>query len=652
MKTAPITPGRLDFTADGVPHSPDFDDIFHPAVGALPQARHVFLAGNGLPTRWAGRERFVVLETGFGLGHNFLATWDAWRKDPQCCDRLLFVSIEKHPLQQVDLRRAHAAAADRSLADLASQLVQAWPPLTPNLHPLDFEAGRVQLLLGLGGVALLLRQLLASVDAFFLDGFAPARNPAMWDAGVFQRLHRLAAPGATAATWSAARVVHDGLVAAGFEVSSAPGIGGKRDITVARFAPRHVAAPPAGGWHAHTGPREALVIGAGLAGCGAAWALARQGWRCTVIDGESRPAQATSGNPAGLFHGSVHADDGPHARAHRAAALLTSRIAKPWIDAGTLPGTTGGCLRLDGRLSDARAAEALSAQRLPSDYVDWLDHEAATAATGLALPSGGWWFGSGGWLAPATYASALLAASGAFFLGGRHVAAISNDGGAWQALDAHGRVIAEAPVLVLANALDAQRLLPAAAAGWSMRAVRGQISMVGAIGLPTPVVPVAGAGYLLPLTNGMLLFGAASQKDDPDPSLRLADHRHNLQQLASLAGGDARSWMQLPWTGRVGWRAVTPDRLPLIGAVVDATAQAAASRADQPRFVPRMRDASSGLYVFTGLGSRGIGWAALGGQALASWITGAPCPLETDLRDALDPARFALRRRASPESSD
>jgi tRNA 5-methylaminomethyl-2-thiouridine biosynthesis bifunctional protein len=185
-----------------------------------------------------------------------------------------------------------------------------------------------------------------------------------------------------------------------------------------------------------------------------------------------------------------------------------------------------------------------------------------------------------------------------------------------------------------------------------MRAVRGQISMVGAIGLPTPVVPVAGAGYLLPLTNGMLLFGAASQEDDPDPSLRLADHRHNLQQLASLAGGDARSWMQLPWTGRVGWRAVTPDRLPLIGAVVDATAQAAASRADQPRFVPRMRDASSGLYVFTGLGSRGIGWAALGGQALASWITGAPCPLETDLRDALDPARFALRRRASPESSD
>ncbi|HSV71728.1 MAG TPA: bifunctional tRNA (5-methylaminomethyl-2-thiouridine)(34)-methyltransferase MnmD/FAD-dependent 5-carboxymethylaminomethyl-2-thiouridine(34) oxidoreductase MnmC [Methylibium sp.] len=644
MKTAPIVPGRLELAPEGLARAPDFDDVYHPASGAYAQAGHVFLAGNGLPGRWAGRERFVLLETGFGLGNNFLATWDAWRRDPRRCERLVFVSVEKHPLRRDDLARAHGASP---VPELAAALLAAWPPLTPNLHPLDFDDGRVQLLLGFGDAARLLPQLLASVDAFYLDGFAPAKNAAMWDGELLKRLGRLAAPGATAATWSAARVVRDGLAAAGFEVASAPGSGGKRDITVARYAPRHVPAPPPGGWHAHSGPREALVIGAGLAGCAAAWALARQGWRCRVIDRGPHPAGETSGNPAGLFHGSVHADDGPHARAHRAAALLTARTVAPWIESGALPGAVGGCLRLDARLSHEQAVAMLATQGLPSGQVDWLDRDAAAAASGLAVPSGGWWFGDGGWLAPAAYAAQLLAAAGLEFHGGTPVARLHAAGGLWQALDAEGRVVAAAPVVVLANALDARRLLPPGAATFPLRAVRGQVSVLDATGLPMPQVPVAGAGYVLPARHGRLMFGATSQPDDEDTTLREADHRHNLAQLAGLTGGDAAAWVDRRWTGRVGWRAVTPDRLPLIGAVVDAAALAIAARADRPRFVPRLRDASTGLYLFTGLGSRGIGWAALGGQLLASWITGAPCPVEADLRDALDPARYALRSRGA-----
>jgi len=187
MKTAPIVAGRLAFTDAGVPCSPDFGDVYHPAAGALAQATHVFLAGNGLPGRWAGRERFVILETGFGLGNNFLAAWDAWRRDPQRCERLVFVSVEKHPLTRADLARAHAASA---LPELAAALLAAWPALLPNLHPLDFDGARVQLLLGFGDAALLLPQLVAAVDAFFLDGFAPARNAGMWDERLLGRLLR------------------------------------------------------------------------------------------------------------------------------------------------------------------------------------------------------------------------------------------------------------------------------------------------------------------------------------------------------------------------------------------------------------------------------------------------------------------------------
>jgi tRNA 5-methylaminomethyl-2-thiouridine biosynthesis bifunctional protein len=649
VKTAPIRPGRLDFDAAGVPFAPDFGDVFHPAAGALQQARHVFLAGNGLPARWAGRDRFVVLETGFGLGNNFLATWDAWRTDPRRCARLVFVSIEKHPLSRADLARAHAATP---LPELAAALRAAWPPSTPNLHPLAFDGGRVQLLLGFGDLEALLRQLVATVDAFYLDGFAPSRNPDMWAEPLLRRLGRLAAPGATAATWSAARGVRDGLAAAGFAVETAPGSGGKRDITLARHVPRHVPAAPPGGLPARPAhAREALIVGAGLAGSAAAWALARLGWHGHVLDRAAAPATAASGNPAGLFHATVHADDGPHARLLRAAALEARRSLAPWLADGRVPGSAGGLLRLESRLDAASARALLEAQGLPAGFVDWLDRPAARAASGLELPSGGWWFGDGGWVAPAALARAMLQEAGAEFRAAQAVATLERRDGRWQALDAAGRVLAEAPVMVLANGIEASRLLgrvPAAGGrALPLRPVRGQISSLAAgPGLPAPRVPVVGGGYVLPPLEGQLLFGATQQHDDPEAALRASDHRHNLAQLARLAGIDtaqAEAWGALPWSGRVGWRAVTPDRLPLIGAVPDAGALADAARADRPRHVPRLRDADGGLYVFAGLGSRGLTWAALGAQLLASWIEGTPSPVEADLRDALDPARFALR---------
>ena len=209
MRTHPIVAAELQYLGpERLPYSAAFDDVYHARAGALEQARHVFLGGNGLPARWGARSRFVILETGFGLGNNFLATWQAWRDDPRRCDRLYFLSVEKHPLRRDDLRHAHAGGA---LAPLADQLVAQWPPLTPNIHTLRFEQGRVQLLLALGDVHDLVGQWVAQVDAFFLDGFAPAKNPQMWQPHLFKRMARLAAPEATAATWSTARLVRDGL---------------------------------------------------------------------------------------------------------------------------------------------------------------------------------------------------------------------------------------------------------------------------------------------------------------------------------------------------------------------------------------------------------------------------------------------------------
>ena len=647
MNTAPIVPATLAFNESGVPYSTEFNDIYHPQAGARAQGRHVFLAGNELPHRWQGRERFVVLETGFGLGHNFLATWQAWRDDPHRCAQLCFVSIEQHPLTRDDLATVHR---DDALPELAAELQRAWPPLTPNLHQLGFDDGRVQLLLALGDVQAWLPELLASVDAFYLDGFAPATNPRMWDERVCKALGRLAAPGATLATWSAAHALRARLTSAGFQVRLGAGTGGKRDITLARYAPAFTPRrAPARTRTAGAIQTRALIVGGGLAGCATAWALAEHGWNSTVLERRSKIASEASGNPAGLFHGTVNAHDGVHARLHRAAALAAREAVQAAVDRHAVPGNAHGLLRLETSLELAAMQALLLRLGLPPDYVQALAASEASALAGIALSQPAWFYPCGGWVQPAGLARSFLerAAARVELRAAVEVHRLRHDGTLWWLLDAQGHVIDRAATVVLANAGDALRLL--GAPDWPIDKVRGQISLLdagpGAGGFVWPRLPVAGAGYLLPEVGGQAIFGATAQRGDDDASVRLEDHADNLARLNHLIGHrlDVNA-AQLQ--GRTAWRWSSRDRLPVIGAVPDPTPRPGA-RLDQARFVPRL----PGLFVFTALGSRGIGWSALGAPVLASIIAGAPVPLEASLLDAIDPARFIARRvRRAPRT--
>ncbi|MEW6704189.1 MAG: FAD-dependent 5-carboxymethylaminomethyl-2-thiouridine(34) oxidoreductase MnmC [Pseudomonadota bacterium] len=627
MKTSPIRPAEIEF-GDGVPFAPAFGDVYHARAGALAQAEHVFLRGNGLPQRWAGRERFVVLETGFGLGNNFLATWHAWRHDPQRCERLVFLSVEKHPPEARTLARAHEASPLRALA---GPLAAAWPPLTHNLHSLAFEGGRVRLMLAFGDVADWLPELVAEVDAFYLDGFAPAKNPQMWERRVFKALARLAAPQATAATWSVARPVRDGLAEAGFVVQRAPGFAAKGEMTVARHAPAFTPRrAPSRLAAAAGGTREAVIVGAGMAGASMAAALQAEGFACTVIDRQPGPAMETSGNPGGLFHGVVTPEDGAHARFNRAAALRAHQQFAPLLDRGMLPGRAQGLLRLQPDEGDAGAMRALLARLgLPAQYAQAVAPAEASALAGVPLRSPAWFYPGGGWISPAHWVRHAL--QGARLVSGAAVQAVRETPAGWQVLDAGGRVIAAAPVLVLANA---EGVLPLAGGPvWPLQRVRGQVTTFRSqVRLHCPL---AGSGYAIDLQDGQLLCGATHQPDDPTPGLREEDHRVNLSRVSQMLGPVEP---QGPLSGRVGWRLVSSDRMPVLGPL--PAQDLTAARLDQPRFVPRRK----GLYTLTALGSRGLAWAPLAAQTLAAWIAGAPLPVESSLLDAVDVARFASRQ--------
>ncbi len=234
-----IEPARLSLDSSGTPVSETYCDIYHSAAGGHAQARHVFLAGNDLPARWQGRARFSIMETGFGLGLNFLATWLAWLNDPRRCDSLHFTSLEKHPFRAEDLAIAHQAWPE--LKELAEALRLLWPPLEPGVHRLELADGRVVLDLVFGDALETLPRLelaaIYPVDTFYLDGFSPARNPELWSSRLFGLLARFAVEGATLATWTVAGSVCRALRGTQFNLSKRPGFGSKRQMLTGRFAP-------------------------------------------------------------------------------------------------------------------------------------------------------------------------------------------------------------------------------------------------------------------------------------------------------------------------------------------------------------------------------------------------------------------------------
>lgn len=638
----PIIPASLEFAADGTPCSSVFGDIYHSSDGALGQARHVFLAGNDLPRRWQGRERFVIVETGFGLGLNLLATWAAWRADPRRAARLHFVSCELHPFRRQDLCTVHTALAAQApeIAPLAAALQARWPALTPGLHHIHLDDERVTLSLFLGDAADGLANMHLSADAFFLDGFSPAKNPQLWSARIFHLLARLAAAEATLATWSVAGMVREGLRRAGFDCDKAPGFGGKRQMLRGRYRGpgRHVTAPR---------HRQALVLGAGVAGSSVAERLAARGWGVDVIDAADQPGAGASGNHAGVLRPLPSLDDNRLSRLTRAGTLYAlQHLAHLEALGQRVRFDACGVLHIArDALQEEKQRAVVERHRPPAEHLRYVDREQASRIAGWPLANGGWWFPSSGWVQPPSLCRANLAAQAerihCHF--GHTVASLQHDGEHWLALDVAGSIIARAPELIVANGVGI-RALPQAQA-LPVISARGQVSLLQATDGTAPRVVVCRQGYVSPAIDGFRCAGASFGVGDNDPALRRADHLQNLRKLENILPGYTQGLDPAALGGRVGFRPASPDRLPMAGAMPAPTRlDAPLALADIPR--------QAGLWVLSGFGSRGLVFAALMAETLACMLNGEPLPIEQDLCEAIDPARFLLRPPRTPRGED
>jgi tRNA 5-methylaminomethyl-2-thiouridine biosynthesis bifunctional protein len=579
-----LVPATLRFH-EGTPYSEAFGDLYHNANGGIEKKRHVFLGGNDLPARWAGRRRFVILETGFGLGLNFLVTLQAWRRDPARCERLHFVSIEKHPFSLRDLRTLHARYPE--LAQEAAELHARWPLLVAGAHRLEF--GNAVLTLFFADIKAL-RDMRLAADAIYLDGFSPGKNADMWSPATFRALSRLAAPGASAAMWSTAAPVLHALEQTGFAVEMRPGFGGKRDMLVARNTrDGQVVQPPKA--------RKAAVIGAGLAGAAVCERLCARGWEVDLYERHDAPAQEASGNHAGTFHPIVTSDDSLFARLTRAGFLASLARFKEFSDLRWDP---CGVLQLarDAREESAQRA-AISALGAVPDYAQYVTREEASVHAGVPVSAAGLWFPQAGWIRPQSLVRAQLDACGprlrTFF--GKSLSAVP-----------------DAPLVILANSAEAPKLQPVP--HLRLRRVRGQLTHVTAEAIEAPRVVVLRGGMVLPPVDGICVVGASFDLEDDDPMPRAQSDAGNLERLERILG----MRVDVKAIGhRVAFRSVTPDRLPVVGKLAD------------------------GVYGAFAYGSRGLVWAALAAELITAEVEGEPLPVEGKLADAIHPARFARR---------
>lgn len=459
-------------------------------------------------------------------------------------------------------------------------------------------------------------ELTLRIDALHLDGIAQEGE------GWARALSKLCIPGAVLSAEALTAGQQRALDDVGFRFEEA----GHRAVFASRKPQPPL--PP-------VRERRAVVVGAGLAGSAACERLVARGWEVTLVERHPLAASEASGNLAGIFMPLLSKDDNIPTRLTRAAFLFALRYWD-YLGNGFL-GERCGVLQIARDAAHARVQrEIAQVHQYPADYARWLEREELEHLLGFAAAEGGWLFPQAGWARPSSVCEAMLAKCGdrlqrRFGLG---TVSVRQEAGQWQVLAADGALVAQAPTLILASGAGALELEQTAAL--PLARVRGQVTHLDAKTVPALPFVLCREAYMTPPVEGVVSTGA-TYDDIADPLLLPSSHHENIRKARSLLC-DPQLGSDAPLAGRVGFRCISPDRLPLVGELPDyGTGQ----RSERLRDVPR----HPGLFGLLGYASRGLIWAPYAAEVLAAMLDGEPVPLENKLARAIDPARFLLAGR-------
>lgn len=618
---------------EGQPYSSRFGDVYFSSDSGLEESRHVFLQGNRLAERFAALregECFCIAETGFGTGLNFLSAWQLFEQVAPAGASLDFFSTEKFPLSDDELRASLALWPE--LAASAASLLARLQRRVPGWNRWSLVGGRVRLTLALEDIAQALPQLPEGcADAWFLDGFSPAKNPEMWSEVVLHNIARASRTGATVATYTSAGWVRRGLKQAGFTVERVPGFGRKREMIRGSFhsIPTSIHLATQGTQYERSEekpfvpsrcsriegalPRTAIVIGGGIAGCAAAFALAQRGIRVTLIERAAQLASAASGNPRGILHARFGAGDNPLHRLVLAAYAHTLGLLDAILPSDGEDRAECGLLQLACKPVEEKRIARLAEQEWPQHLLRFVDAAQATELAGIEMRYGGLWFPAGGWVVPPVLCEKLASHPLITLQLGGEVEALERTGNEWRASTQGQMWSADAVVVCCAHA--AKRLAPFA--HFPLTAVRGQITELPETSASKVLqAVVCGDGYCAPAVHGAHVCGATHAFEDESTELRAAEHGENLTSMEEYAPGLRQALGTVDvatLSGRAAIRCSAPGSMPLVGEV-------------QP-----------GLYCSLAHGTRGLLTAGIAGEVLAAQMCGSLPPLPEYILTALAP---------------
>ncbi len=625
------------------PRNIQFEDVYYSTTDGLAETKNVFILGNQLPQRWHQKKHFVIAETGFGTGLNFVATLAQWDKSSPQQAQLDYISVEKYPLSKRTIKKALSHWPE--LNDYVSELLHVYPPDVSGLHRLKLLQGRVSLTLMIGDAVPMYRNLIAAVDAWYLDGFTPSRNPEMWSAELCKEIARLSQPGTTFSTYTAAGSVRKNLQHAGFTVSKVPGHG-KRERLCGSLNQTQNVISQAPWFHPPNVPvsshKKAIIIGGGIAGISMAHTLCQSGWKTIILEQENHVAAHASGNKAGIVMPKLTLDRDKYAQFHLSAFLYTvSWLRNIQSRQPSLDWHPDGVLEL----VDAQRGTQQAKLNLSKQVMQVLDAEQASLYAGLTLERGALFFPTAGWVNPTDLCTTLLKDKPEIHVKFNQKALDlqkDKNNNTWHVSTQTENHSAD--VVVICNGPSAHQFqqtkhLP-------ITPSRGQISdLQQTVSAPTLLRPICYGGYAIPVSKNELVCGASYTPNDKTIALKKTDHDRNIKALRQHLP-DLLTEEQQAHDGRAATRATTTDRLPLVGPVANEAFYRLAyqdiKHGKRVRTFP-LAQYHSGLYIAAGFGSRGLTTTAIAAELVANLVNNTPLTLNAELYHAIHPARFLLR---------
>ena len=658
-----IQHAKIHFNQENTPVSDKFDDVYFSNQDGLAETHYVFLEGNQLWEHWVNYQEahFVIAETGFGTGLNFFAVTTLFRefrqKHPDSpLKRLYFTSFEKYPLPLDALQQAHLAYP--KFSHLAQHLQQYW--LNPIQGCYRFHFDETSLDLWFGDVAENLPQLgdymNSKIDAWFLDGFAPSKNPDMWNEQLYQQMFRFTKPQGTFATFTAASAVRKGLENAGFNIKKRKGFGKKRECLSGQKTQEKPTALSAPWFHsqpANLNKQDIAIIGGGIASLCTAISLVKRGAKITIYCEAEQTALNASGNKQGAFYPQLSDDNERNIRFYIHAFAYGHQFLQ-WAIQQQIEFEHEFCgVALCAYNEKAESKlNKIAKLNLPSDLYQSLNQTELSEKVGLPLPFGGGFIPQGAWLAPrqlVQHTFAFLEKQGIQIKTLQKVTALSQTENGWQITTAENKTFCH-EVVVLANGhklteFEQTQKLP-------LYPVRGQVSQIPTSEKLLKLKTVlCYDGYLTPVDQAKTshCIGASHVRDNATREFSLTEQQENQQKIQQNI---PEEWTKEVDTSgnlaRIGVRCSVRDLTPMMGAVPHFSAQ---QTQYQNLFNLRRRkqpieqaENYPNLYLIGALGSRGLTSAPFLGETLASLIYGEPLPMSEDLIHNLMPNRSWVRR--------